>query len=145
MNAYERECERECERVCERVRSSKVLRAAGRHLPPDVKPVYSVDVPGKPFTVRSGLRYTKRSVVAFEDRVVVESVRDPFFGGRDSRAFRSRVITNPTWGRLMEVFKQQMLRTRDYHHVFLEGARIVRREVDRNGVSYAVVELLLGS
>jgi hypothetical protein len=35
--------------------------------------------------------------------------------------------------------------TKDYHHQFLEGARVVRREVDEDGVSYAVVALITGS
>lgn len=107
--------------------------------------IYSVNEMGKPWVMRNGIRYTKQNVVAFEDRVRVVADPDEFFGGDESRAFRSRIMVNPTWGQLFRVFKSQMKRTRDCHHAFLEGARIVRREVDKDGVSYAVVELSLGS
>lgn len=107
--------------------------------------IYSVHVKGQPFTLRDGIQYTKQNVVAFHDRVRVVAYRDEFFGGDESKSYRSRILVNPTWGQLFRVFKSQMKKTRDYHHAFLEGARIVRREVDKDGVSYAVVELLTGS
>ncbi len=107
--------------------------------------IYSVYIKGQPSYRRRDLEYTKRSVVAFHDRVRVEASADEFFGGDDSRSYRSRIMVNPTWGQLFQVFKSQMKRTRDYHHAFLEGASVVRREVDRDGVSYAVVQLYAGS
>lgn len=107
---------------------------------------YSVCIPGKPFrTSTYGCDYTKQNVVAFEDRVRVECSEDVFFGGDTSRAFRSRVLVNPTWGTLFRVFKSQIKKTRDYHHIYLEGASYVRREVDKDGVSYGVVYLHAGS
>ena len=107
--------------------------------------IYSVNVMDQPSVMRNGSRYTKRNVVAFHDRVRVVGHRDDYFGGEESRSYRSRIMVNPTWGQLFRVFQSQMKTTRDYHHAFLEGARIVRREVDTEGVSYAVVELLTGS
>lgn len=107
--------------------------------------IYSVHIEGQPSVRRSGLAYTKQNVVAFRDRVVVEAPADGFFGGDKSRRFRSRLMVNPTWGRLFRTFKAQIKATKDYHHCFLEGARVKRREVDANGESYAVVELLTGS
>lgn len=106
---------------------------------------YSVYIKGQPYVVRDGLEYTKRNVVAFEDRVVVEGYADEFFGGEESRPYRSRMMDRPTWGQLFRVAESQIKRTRDHHHVFLEGARVVRREVDKDGRSYAVVQLTLGS
>lgn len=102
--------------------------------------IYSVHIQGTPTVVRNDLEYTKRNVVAFEGRVRVVAHRDDFFGGDESRSFRSRVLENPTWGTLFKVFKSQVEKTRDYHHAFLEGARIVRREGD-----VQIVELQLGS
>lgn len=107
--------------------------------------IYSVHIKGTPSITRDGIQYTKQNVVAFNDRVRVVGYADDFFGGKESKPYRSKIMTNPTWGQLFRVFKSQMKKTRDYHHAFLEGARIVRREVDKDGVSYAVVELLLGS
>lgn len=107
--------------------------------------IYSVYVEGQPFIERDGCRYTKQNVVAFHDRVRVVGYPDEFFGGDRSRAYRSRIMVNPTWKALLGCLSAQMRKTRDYHHQFLEGARIVRREVDKDGVSYAVVELITGS
>jgi hypothetical protein len=114
--------------------------------------IYSVHIKGKParrkyYSGGGGDYYevTKQSVVAFEDRVRVVAYADGFFGGDESRAYRSRILVNPTWGTLFGVFKSQMRKTKDYHHAFLEGARIVRREVDKDGVSYGIVELITGS
>lgn len=107
--------------------------------------VYSVHIEGQPHTSKNGLHYTKQNVVAFQGRVRVEADADDFFGGPESKPYKSHIMTNPTWGSLFRCFKAQIKTTRDYHHVFLEGARLVRREVDKNGVSYGVVELLTGS
>lgn len=107
--------------------------------------IYSVYIKGKPFIERDGCRYTKQNVVAFHDRVRVVAGRDDFYGGDESRAYRSRIMTNPTWKQLLGCLSSQMEKTRDFHHQFLEGARIVRREVDKDGVSYAIVKLLTGS
>lgn len=110
-----------------------------------MRAIYSVHIKGKPSVKRGDLEYTKQNVVAFEDRVRVVAYADDFFGGDESKPFRSRVMLNPTWGQLFRCFQRQMQVTKDYHHQFLEGARVVCREVDEDGVSYAVVELLTGS
>lgn len=107
--------------------------------------IYSVHVPGTPTLTRNECKYTKQSVVAFRDRIRVECDSDDFFGGSESRPYKSRILVNPTWGTLLRVAKSQQKKTQDYHHDFLEGAMIVRREVDKDGVSYGVVHLLLGS
>lgn len=110
-----------------------------------MKAVYSVHIKGTPSVMRNGCEYTKQNVVAFHDRVKVESCGDEFFGGPDSKSYRSRLMVNPTWGQLLRCLTAQMRKTKDYHHCFLEGARIVRREVGKNGVSYGIVSLITGS
>lgn len=107
--------------------------------------IYSVHIKGTPTVTRNGIEYTKQNVVAFHDRVKVIGYRDDFFGGDESKGYRSRMLVNPTWKTLLGCLEAQMRRTKDYHHCFLEGARIVRREVDKDGVSYGIVELLTGS
>lgn len=109
------------------------------------KAIYSVHIKGTPTVTRNGIEYTKQNVVAFHDRVRVVGYPDDFFGGDESKGYRSRLLVNPTWGQLLRCLESQIGRTRDYHHCFLEGARIVRREVDKDGVSYGIVELILGS
>jgi hypothetical protein len=106
---------------------------------------YSVHVPGTPTITRDDCEYTKQNVIAFHDRIRVVSGRDGFFGGSESRPYKSRILVNPTWRDLLRVAKSQQKKTKDYHHSFLEGASIVRREVDKDGVSYGVVHLQLGS
>jgi len=110
-----------------------------------MRAIYSVHVKGKPCIMLDGIPYTKQNVVAVQDRVRVVAHRDGFFGGDDSKGYRSRIMLNPTWGQLFRCFQSQIRTTKDYHHAFLEGATVLRREVDEDGVSYAVVELLLGS
>jgi hypothetical protein len=114
-----------------------------------MRAIYSVHIEGTPTVTKYlgdyPVQYTKQSVIAFHDRVRVVACKDDFFGGDESKAFKSRILVNPTWGQLFRVFKTQMKRTQDYHHQFLEGARIVRREVDKDGVSYGIVVLSLGS
>lgn len=106
---------------------------------------YSVHVPGTPTITRNECEYTKQNVIAFHDRIRVEAEEDGFFGGAESRPYRSRILVNPTWGTLLRIARSQQKKTQDYHHSFLEGAMIVRREVDKDGVSYGVVNLILGS
>lgn len=107
--------------------------------------IYSVHVHGTPTITRNECEYTRQNVIAFHDRILVEADGDEFFGGEGSRPYRSRILVNPTWGTLLRIAKSQQKKTQDFHHDFLEGATIVRREVDRDGVSYGVVHLLLGS
>lgn len=111
----------------------------------ETKAIYSVYVPGTPFHEKDLCKYTKQDVVAFRDRVRVVGPRDECFGGELSEEYRSSIMVNPTWGQLLRCLTSQMKKTRDFHHCFLEDARIVRREVDKDGVSYAVVELQTGS
>ena len=106
---------------------------------------YSGHIKGTPTVTRYvggyPFKYTKQSVIAFHDRVKVVAYKNEFFGGDESKGFKSRMLVNPTWGKLFRVFRNQMRKTQDFHHQFLEGARIVRREVDKDGVSYGIVEL----
>ena len=80
------------------------------------------------------------SLVAFNGACRVEAQADQFFGGSESRPYVGDVIESPTWRRLYHEAQAQQLATRDVHHEFFEGARIVR-VVD----GIRVIELLLGS
>lgn len=79
-----------------------------------------------------------RSEIAVEGKVRFIALRDQFFGGPDSREFRSPVLTNPTWGRVFTQFERAMRTTRDMHHAFLEGVYPVTADVD--GKRVPVVE-----
>ena len=85
-------------------------------------------------------RETKRSVVAFHGPCRVEAPREDFFACDESEPYVGPVIESPTWGRLFREAKAQQKKTRDWHHDFFEGARVVKTV---GGVK--VIELFLGS
>ena len=78
--------------------------------------------------------------VALPGRVRVEAEADEFWGGAESRPYRSRTMLNPTWGRLMKCAEAQAKKTLDEQHVFLEDFEIVRIDGD-----VSVIRLFLGS
>lgn len=80
------------------------------------------------------------NAVAVVGAVRVEADADEFFGGHDSKPYRSRVMASPTWGDLMRCAKQQAKKTLDEHHVFVEGIEFLRKD---GGVT--VIRLVLGS
>lgn len=109
--------------------------------------VYSVGVPkGTPRHQYRRDQYDittmKQKVVAFEGPCIVVAGADPFWcaQGLTSRPYRSRVISNPTWGDLFRCSKSQQKKTGDLHHCFFEGAHIEERV---NGVAH--LRLSLGS
>lgn len=95
-------------------------------------------------TRANGLKYMRRSVVAYRGKCVVHASPDDFFGGDESQGYRSRVMTNPTWGNLFTAAKAQQRRTRDYHHMFFEGYT-KRGSIMIDGEQVALLELWLGS
>lgn len=106
---------------------------------------YSVLVKGQPSIVQivgDGWEHheTKRSVIAFHGPCRVEAPREDFFACEDSEPYVGKVIESPTWGKLFREAKAQQKKTRDWHHDFFEGAKVLRIE---NGVK--VLELFLGS
>jgi hypothetical protein len=67
-----------------------------------------------------------RSVVAIEGRCILRAPRDEFWGGKDSKEYRSDFIDSPTWAQVFSRFGSAMKTTRDYHHQFLEGVYLDR-------------------
>lgn len=78
--------------------------------------------------------------VAVAGKVRVEAEADEFFGGKASRPYKSRTMTNPTWADLMRCAEEQAAKTLDEHHVFVEGIEFVRKDGP-----VTVVRLSLGS
>ena len=70
----------------------------------------------------------------------VEADADEFFGGKESRPYRSKVMASPTWGDLMKCAGAQKRKTRDEHHVFVEGVEFLRKDGN-----VTVIRLALGS
>ena len=70
----------------------------------------------------------------------VEADADEFFGGKESEPYQSEVMRSPTWGDLMRCADEQAKKTRDEHHVFVEGIEFVRKDGN-----VAVIRLVLGS
>jgi hypothetical protein len=70
----------------------------------------------------------------------VEADADEFWGGKESKPYRSKVMASPTWGDLMKCAEEQVRKTRDEHHVYVEGVEFLRKEG-----KVTVVRLALGS
>jgi hypothetical protein len=104
-----------------------------------MKTVYSVYRAGEPFTEDDyGIRKTKQNVLAFRGKIRVVSGGCDFFGS--GRAFRSEVMTDPTWRKILGAAERQVRTTGDYHHIFLEDAFVVGHEGD-----VLLVRLMMGS
>jgi hypothetical protein len=87
------------------------------------------------YSVGSGM-----AAIAVVGLTRVEADADEFFGGKESRPYRSKVMASPTWGDLMKCAEAQARKTRDEHHVFVEGVEFLRRDG-----SVTVIRLALGS
>ena len=110
--------------------------------------IYSVGpkgtTPESDIVTRDGIRYIKRTAVAFNGPCIVTADGDDFWGGEDSRSYRSRVMESPTWASLMSVAASQQKATRDFHHAFLEDVCPVGTEIIK-GQKVTVLHLIMGS
>jgi hypothetical protein len=100
------------------------------------------------FDPQVGCWWMRQNLVAFTGLCQVRAERDQFFGGEDSRPFRSKVLLNPTWRQLFAIAKKQQEATKDVHHDFFEGYRDTGRDdmmVHPNHLPVRVIELALGS
>jgi hypothetical protein len=115
----------------------------------DLKPtaIFSVSAqPGKrSVTDDYDITTMSQSERAFDGLVRVVASADDFFGGPDSRDFRDRVLTDPSWKAIRGAASRMMRKTGDLHHAFLEGARVVGSEVDKQGRTVQIVSLCMGS
>ena len=96
-------------------------------------------------TDKDGFKYMKRKVVAFKGKCVVTAAADDFWGGDESRPYRSRMMDSPTWGQLFNCAKAQQKRTLDWHHAFFEGACKHGPAIEVNGEMVQPLRLVLGS
>lgn len=109
-----------------------------------VKPIYSVSPPKgkrgvsvKDDKGRHIYYVASKSDIAIKGDVILVGERDTFWGGKQSKEYRSGVLHNPTWGDVFEHFGRSMPVTRDLHHAFLEGVYPIRRDgkdVVENGI-----------
>jgi len=110
--------------------------------------IYSVGpkatTPASDIVTRDGIRYIKRTAVAFNGPCIVTAQSDDFWGGEDSQSYRSRLMQSPTWADLTRVAASQQKATRDFHHAFLEGADPVGTKTI-NGQTVTVLNLIMGS
>lgn len=69
-----------------------------------------------------GIDHAFPSIYHLPDEVAVEgTVEFIYHGWSSDRECRSQPVTNPTWGDVLRLFENAIRRTRDHHHVFLEG------------------------
>jgi len=80
--------------------------------------------------------------IAVEGKCVLVGFRDEFWGGEGSRSYRSPVLENPTWLQVCVYANRMIRRTRDLHHVFLEGLER-KKKLTKEGIPRH--EFLMGS
>lgn len=88
-----------------------------------------------------------RKVIAVQGKVVFTAKRDTFFGGEDSKDYRSEVMENPTWKQVFAAFKASIPVTRDYHHCFLEGIQrlVLNKHPQKDLDGIPLYEFITGS
>ena len=95
-----------------------------------------------------GCWWMKQNIVAYRGLCQVRADRDEFFGGKDSRDYRSKVLLNPTWRQLFALAKKQQETTRDMQHDFFEGYHDTGKDdfnAHPNHLPVRVIRLALGS
>ena len=78
--------------------------------------------------------------IAATGKVVLIAPRNEFYGGKDSRSYKSPVLENPTWLQVCVYANEMITTTKDKHHVFLEGLDYKKKEGD-----VKVFEFCMGS
>ncbi len=78
--------------------------------------------------------------IAVEGKVKFVAKRDQFYGGNESKDWESEIINNPTWLDVCVLANNMVQTTKDFHHIFLEGVSVLKREEDLN-----IAELMMGS
>lgn len=95
-----------------------------------------------------GCWYMRQNVVAFQGLCQVRAERTPFYGGDESRPYRSQILLNPTWRQLFAVAKKQQQATKDLHHDFFEGYHDTKKDdmmLHPHHLPVRVLKLNLGS
>jgi hypothetical protein len=93
------------------------------------------------------IRTMKQNVVAFTGKYVVVAEADEFWGGPNSKTYVSKVMENPTWGKLFQCAKAAQKKTLDLHHAFFESAYVPKdnNTIVVGGQEATVLRLSLGS
>lgn len=79
---------------------------------------------------------------AADGKCMFVSYGRPFYGGRQSETYVSRIVYCPQWKDVCLLAEEAIIKTNDAHHVFLEGIRFKMANPE-NGIS--VYELQMGS
>lgn len=69
---------------------------------------------------------------------------DKFFGGEESKDYRSRVYDSPTVADLIEAAEESVDVTKDRQHIFLEGYEITADQ-EPQGENVGEIAILFGS
>ena len=85
----------------------------------------------------------KPQALAFEGLCIVEASRTEYFGGIDSKSYRSDVIANPTWMQLWFICASQAEKTRDFYHTNIVAAHVIRTEKSIDSQVIKIIEFEL--
>ena len=93
---------------------------------------------------RGGLPLDNLDDIAIKGKAVIVASAVPFWGGEESSGFQSEMLEDPSWLELCAVLHEQIERTGDRHHVYIEDVEPVGyTKID--GKRVGKYELLLGS
>jgi hypothetical protein len=90
------------------------------------------------YRTRDDLPIDNLDEIAIHGKVQFHAEHDPFWG--HGNHYTSAIIDSPTWLDVAVLGNQMIKTTRDFHHQFLEGVRVVN---ECNGVKHA--KFLMGS
>jgi hypothetical protein len=78
--------------------------------------------------------------IAAKGKVILVGFADDYWGGNESKDYRSEVLENPTWLQVAVCANAMIKTTKDTHHCFLEG---LEKHSEEDNVT--VYEMSMGS
>ncbi len=80
-----------------------------------------------------------------ETPIRVVASADEFWGGPNSKPFKSKVYHKPTFGALLHALRKQIEFTGDQHHCYLESFEVVGKEIHPTIGTITLIALHCGS
>jgi len=118
----------------------KIMARGDRHLDKNNHQVHFVSYAAYK-TDKKGQPIDNLDKIAVKGKCRFVQRRCEFYGGPNSKNYKSRVVENPTWLQLCALANSMIIKTLDTHHVFLEGVHYLRK--DKDGVK--IYEFVMGS
>ena len=73
------------------------------------------------YKYKDGVPIDNLDEIPVKGKVIFVAEKDDFFGGKLSEDYQSEIVENPTWLQICVLFSDSVSKTKDFHHVYLEG------------------------